>query len=101
MLKKIGNAMKVIAQRSLLRGNRGAAQAVTEFGLEGMRSNLHTQSQNTITQHVNLNANTTSKVSVDQSQKNIKAQVANSTTHTVQQTQTNSKLGSSVLDALK
>lgn len=102
MLKSIGDAMKKMAQRSMMRGNRGDAQAITNFGVEGMRSNLHEAPQNVITQHVNIPTGVPD-VFVKETTDNVKSNIANANMHHVKPapSQPAKKLGNSVLDALQ
>jgi hypothetical protein len=93
MIQKLGAAFKKMAQRSMLRGNRGDAQAVSEFGIEGMRSNLSNQVQNKITPHPNLSANKVSDVAVQANVSNVKNDFHNANTP-------KQNLGGSVLGAI-
>ena len=83
--------MKLMAQRNMLRGNRGNAQAITEFGVAGMRSNLLSNTKTTQKKSTQI----VSKVNAQASAKNTASQV------NTQKKQLNKKLGNSVLDALQ
>jgi hypothetical protein len=103
MIQKIGQAFKKMAQRSMMRGNRGDAQAITEFGITGMRNNLSNQVQNKVTEHL-PQTKLTSKVTVDEKVRDIKGQTyGNPQTNVGPQTSNQnpkSNLGGSILDAL-
>ncbi len=101
MIQKIGTAMKKMAQRAMMRGNRGDALAINDHGIEGMRSNLQNQPQNVITQHPT--GNIVSGVFVKETSDNVKANISNASVHhiKVKEEQPGKNLGSSITDALK
>lgn len=74
MIQKLGNALKTMARRSMLRGNRGDAEAIHNFGMTGMRSNLKSQPQNTITQ--NRGIRQVSNVKIQETQRNLGSQIS-------------------------
>ncbi len=82
MLKNLGSAFKKMASRSMMRGDRGAAEAINNFGIEGMRSNMKNSNQNT-----NTNTNPTNQNPI---KKDFSADLNIS-----------KKLGSSILDSVK
>lgn len=95
MIQKLGAAFKKMAQRSMLRGNRGDAQAVSEFGIEGMRNNLMTSdskiTHNTV--EVNNTAGSVNAINQKETVSKIKGLSTNSST-------SNTKVGTSILGAL-
>lgn len=93
--------MKKMAQRAMLRGNRGDAESITNFGVAGMRSNLQNQPQNVITQHVGT-GNVVSNVNIQETKDNVKANIASAQVHHVAQSnnQPAKKLGQGIMDAL-
>ncbi len=104
MIQKIGAAFKKMAQRSMMRGNRGDAQAVTSFGIEGMRNNLLSNSNplSSSTAHVSTGVH---EIYAQESTRNTKNQVAGNQQKTANTTKSvvnaGKKLGSSIMDALK
>lgn len=87
MIKKLGNAFKKMAQRNMLRGNRDAANAISDHGIYGMRANFSANNSNN-------NNNSTSSASTNL--KNI-----TTTKHDVKEKEnTNKDLGNSILGAL-
>ena len=109
MIQKLGNALKTIARRALLRGDRDASNMISDHGLEGFRSNMsHEQAQ--IGHSVETAFNTTiSNQKGEQIGAGVKAgQATYATTHTHKKTdddkdedKKNNNLGSSIIDALE
>lgn len=97
MIGKIGTAMKKMAQRSMMRGNRGDAQSISDFGITGMRSNLQTQPQNVLTGKINIKNENTHDIFSKETTDKVKAKVENTNINP----STSNKLGSSILDATK
>lgn len=103
MIQKLGNAMKKMANRAMMRGNRGDAQAITDFGVVGMRSNLSGKENAQVGHSVSSDFNTSVSSQVGQQvSSNLKAGQAQVATHksSLQNTNANKKLGNSILDAL-
>lgn len=105
MIQKLGNALKTVARRALLRGDRDASNMISDHGLEGFRSNMsHEQAQ--IGHSVETAFNTTiSNQKGEQIGAGVKAgQATYATTHTHKKTdedKKNNNLGSSIMDAIK
>ena len=77
----LGNAFKVIAKRNMMRGNRGAAEAVNNYGIEGFRSNMK------------------------ESREDVKIGIANASTQTILRKdfsakKANTSLGANILDSV-
>lgn len=95
MIKKMGNAFKKMAQRSLWRGDRASAQAISDHGMYGMRAN--NKQISTAEARGTNSSSTGSKVILNQSiEKN------NTSTAVSKEDKQNSKgLGGSILNVFK
>ena len=93
MIKALGAAFKKMAQRNMMRGDRGAAEAIHNFGIAGMRSNFKGGRGNTTN---TTNTQTTNKT------EDVKIGFANESTkkHIVEDQTTNTTLGGSILDSV-
>lgn len=92
MIKKLGQAFKKMAQRSMLRGNRDDALAVEQHGIYGMRSNFFDKNSS-------KQANTQAMTSTNSSNRNTNPDLMVKSTKTSDDT--TSSVGKSLLDALK
>lgn len=99
MIKTITAAVKKMAQRSMMRGNIGAAETITSLGQSAALSNIRSQPQNVITQKTGGTG--VHEVFVQQNVKDIKQDISGShhSTHK-DDSSNNKKLGSSIMDAL-
>jgi hypothetical protein len=86
-----GKAFKNMARQNMMRGNRGDAQAITDFGISGMRSNLKV-SENSKTAPKNIVSDVYKQDTIQRNKKSL----GNANTKDV-----NKRLATSILDALQ
>jgi hypothetical protein len=90
MIKNLGNGLKKMAQRAMMRGNRDEAQAIEGHGMWGVRSNMSEKNQSTqSTAPLTINSNVKAAVGT-----------ANLKSTQTKASQKNTDIGGSILGAI-